>query len=169
MELKDRLRAGIRDAYAKWLYQGAVNRRAALPLLRRLLAPCPKDPCKGRSFDTLALAYVREFNESVPEYQRNAAVDGNTHHFVGFTLRYQSENTLPVLTITAFDGSCFYEQRWAWQADGSRTDWGCSYPRSECGVSFRWDYAEEKGFYRYADDALALLDKAVREALNDLI
>lgn len=104
--------------FQKFAYEKAINSYNELPALRRLLSRRPKDPAPGVSSDSLAVAYVRAFNEvhrfnGVPFGVRQVVGDHlDREDTVHITLRYQVEDRLPVLTATYYeDGTAYVESR----------------------------------------------------------
>lgn len=77
-------------------------------LFRRLFGKAPKDPCPGWPSDSLAMTYVRKYNETIGGGKR-IALSGADTLYVG--VRYQAEDKLPVLSVVYYEDGTAYARR----------------------------------------------------------
>ena len=128
----------LKLAIKKHAYELEVTAREGLPLLHRLSVCIKygrlKDPIKGYTAEALAMAYVEAFRK-----ERGGGLkylDGeNSSRTISTVLRYNSNNVLPVYTLTYYDGATAWQTRRAFNKWGGYDEWGVGYPISEIGVT----------------------------------
>ena len=110
--------------------------RESLPFVKRLFTRPPKDLFPGIDAKTLAGLYTEIFNEGL--HHRNSMrleESKGIEFYMNWQNHAESNTYLPLLICTYFDGSCYFQERKAFNLDGTTKEWGIGYPLSECGVT----------------------------------
>ena len=125
-------------AQEKLDFEKAEQAYKEIPALRRLFTAAPKDPMPGMSAQDLAESYVREFKQAYyPEIKINEPIHLNNGARITIDFEYQKENLQPVLSLTHDDNGMVYQERKAFEKDGTAKEWGIVYPLSETGITGR--------------------------------
>ena len=124
----------------------------ALPWYKKLLVNKPEFK---NNIKDLALKYVKEFNQN--NSLTNVCLYYNNEH--GINKFY------PVLHYTFWVGGCCIMSRRSFSKDGSWTEWGISYPHSECGVTFQGSLFKE---YKKEAEELELVTRKISDWLQNI-
>ena len=140
-------------------YELALNAYKSKSWIKRLwllvTGRKPKDPAPGNSLgEILALVYFRLNSENNLRNRINHGYDS-----VYARIKWNDETKLPVVMCTICLDGCFYEERKAFNQDGSKNEWGIAYPFSECGVT---------GLPQRIPDWAISTVKSYRKALSDV-
>ena len=110
--------------------------RESLPFVKRLFTRPPRDLFPGVDAKTLAGLYTEIFNEGLHHSNSMRLDESKGIEFYMNWQNHAENNTyLPLLICTYFDGSCYFQERKAFNLDGSVKECGIGYPLSECGVT----------------------------------
>lgn len=141
-------------AQEKLDFEKAEQAYKEIPAFRRLFTAAPKDPMPGMSAQDLAESYVREFKQAYyPEIKVNEPIHLNNGARITIDFEYQKENLQPVLSLTHDDNGMVYQERKAFEKDGTSKEWGIVYPLSEVGITGR---LENFSSYKEADKKTVL-------------
>lgn len=141
-------------AQEKLDFEKAEQAYKEIPALRRLFTAAPKDPMPGMSAEDLTKSYVREFKQAYyPEIKINEPIHLNNGARITIDFEYQKENLQPVLSLTHDDNGMVYQERKAFEKDGTSKEWGIVYPLSEVGITGR---LENFSSYKEADKKTVL-------------
>lgn len=119
-------------------FEIAKNQYEQTPALLRLFASVPKDPNQQKTSEQLAEAYVKEFRQA---YQQDIklgtpiALENGAK--VSIDIYYQKDNLQPLLTLTHNDNGMIYQERKAFEKNGTVKELGITYPLSETGTTGR--------------------------------
>lgn len=141
-------------------HESAIKEYNEMGMVYRLFHKAPKNPNDMATVELLCKDYVDAYNEEHKMYIENVA-----GAFSAFYMRWNNNTNLPVLIIKTFGAGCYGIERKAFDTDGTFEDWGCPYPYSECGISYRMElqYVPEGSAELYAK-----YDEQVREIANFL-
>ena len=132
MTYKDSLIMAVR----KLDYQKAMAHHDRKPLIGRIadvvLFRMPKDPCKKMTPEGFALQFTNIYNQ---EKGLGKRVDTREGDSIRMSVGYNAATMLPVVTVTLYQNGCYFQERKAFQRNGSVEEWGCAYPLSECGLT----------------------------------
>lgn len=94
----------------------------------------PKDSNPDSTLKELLDNYVKAFNKEHGIGRRINYGNGDSYHSA---MKYNSDTKEPVLSGTYYDGDngVAYQSRKGFKSDGSKEEWGVSYPTSEFGIT----------------------------------
>ena len=124
---------------SKFRYEKENALYDTLPFFRKLFSRRPSEPAKGVSSDSIATLYVQAFNRTHkmngnPFGRRSLIGDAYRNDSVHITLRFQSEDRLPVLTATYYEDGTAYIESVKFLPGGGTQVQPIRYPYSEIGI-----------------------------------
>ncbi|MDO4800930.1 MAG: hypothetical protein Q4A15_02070, partial [Prevotellaceae bacterium] len=145
-----------RAAMQKQQYDKATEAYQELPAIRKMFTAAPHDPSPETTAESLAQKYVQQFNAAYSIGQRKDFPNGES---LQITMNYNTESLQPVLVMTYYDGACAFQERKAFESDGTKKDWPIEYPYSEFGITGRQTDLSHSANRETIERGYALYDK----------
>lgn len=125
----------LRLCLEKYDFEKADYAYSHKSFMRRMLLAIggkkPKDPAPGWKSSDLGTCYVQAYNDEKGFGRRLDMPDGTSLHSV---LRFQSEDRLPILTVTYYECGTAYVERRKFRRNGGVDELEVPYPTSEFGL-----------------------------------